>query len=110
MIDVVSYKGWLSTALRAMQLIQMTVQGRWVHDSSLLTLPGVEHYHMQYFISSRRRLIECLPELMAEASGKPSVLRGILDKVLAKQQISDVSYEREREGGNVLIPVLYIDV
>eukprot|EP00118_Oscarella_pearsei_P012973 m.99165 g.99165 ORF g.99165 m.99165 type:complete len:2211 (+) comp37045_c0_seq2:40-6672(+) len=90
MIDVVSNEGWLSTALQTMQLIQMTVQGRWIHDSSLLTLPGIEHHHMQYFLHSRKRSLECLPELMDVATGKPAVLHSILDRVLAKHKISEI--------------------
>jgi activating signal cointegrator complex subunit 3 len=33
--------GWLFTALNAMHLMQMVMQGRWFTDSSLLTLPHI---------------------------------------------------------------------
>ena len=36
MLDVVSDQGWLATALGITNLIQMVVQGRWLHDSSLI--------------------------------------------------------------------------
>ena len=49
MIDVSADQGWLVTALRVMQLVQMVLQGRWIHDSPILTLPHVEHQHLQLF-------------------------------------------------------------
>uniref|UniRef100_A0A4W6EQU9 Activating signal cointegrator 1 complex subunit 3 n=1 Tax=Lates calcarifer TaxID=8187 RepID=A0A4W6EQU9_LATCA len=42
MLDVAANEGWLVTAISICNLVQMIVQGRWLHDSSLLTLPHVE--------------------------------------------------------------------
>uniref|UniRef100_J3LSQ6 RNA helicase n=1 Tax=Oryza brachyantha TaxID=4533 RepID=J3LSQ6_ORYBR len=39
MVDVVSSNGWLTTALDAMELSQMVIQGMWDRDSVLLQLP-----------------------------------------------------------------------
>uniref|UniRef100_A0A8C2PSK9 Activating signal cointegrator 1 complex subunit 3 n=1 Tax=Cyprinus carpio TaxID=7962 RepID=A0A8C2PSK9_CYPCA len=39
-----SYEGWLVSALSICNLVQMIIQARWLHDSSLLTLP---HFQKQ---------------------------------------------------------------
>ncbi len=39
MIDVAADEGWLATTLRIMHLVQMCVQGRWISDASIMTLP-----------------------------------------------------------------------
>uniref|UniRef100_A0A8C5UKZ0 Activating signal cointegrator 1 complex subunit 3 n=1 Tax=Malurus cyaneus samueli TaxID=2593467 RepID=A0A8C5UKZ0_9PASS len=49
MLDVAAHHGWLVTALNITNLVQMVVQGRWIHDSSLLTLPNIEHQHLYLF-------------------------------------------------------------
>ena len=41
-IDVASDAGWLHTALNAMRLMQMVMQGRFLTDSPLTTLPHVD--------------------------------------------------------------------
>ena len=47
-IDAAGSEGWLSTCLRAVQLIQMLVQGLWITDNPLLQLPGIEKDHLPY--------------------------------------------------------------
>ncbi len=42
MVDISADSGWLATTLRVQTLLQMTVQGRWHRDPSLLCLPHVE--------------------------------------------------------------------
>lgn len=49
MLDLAANEGWLVTALSICNLVQMIVQGRWLHDSSLLTLPHVEQQHLYLF-------------------------------------------------------------
>ena len=49
MLDVAADNGWLVTALRIMQLVQMVVQGRWVDDHPLLMLPNVQPHHINSF-------------------------------------------------------------
>lgn len=49
MLDVAAHHGWLVTALNITNLVQMVVQGRWIHDSSLLTLPNIEVHHLYLF-------------------------------------------------------------
>uniref|UniRef100_A0A9J8CY12 Activating signal cointegrator 1 complex subunit 3 n=1 Tax=Cyprinus carpio carpio TaxID=630221 RepID=A0A9J8CY12_CYPCA len=44
MLDVVANEGWLVSALSICNLVQMIIQARWLHDSSLLTLP---HFQKQ---------------------------------------------------------------
>uniref|UniRef100_A0A8C7XEW1 Activating signal cointegrator 1 complex subunit 3 n=1 Tax=Oryzias sinensis TaxID=183150 RepID=A0A8C7XEW1_9TELE len=46
MLDVAANEGWLVTAISICNLVQMVVQGRWLHDSSLLTLPHIEQHHL----------------------------------------------------------------
>lgn len=39
MVDICADEGWLCTTLRVMHVVQMCVQGRWLSDPSVLTLP-----------------------------------------------------------------------
>uniref|UniRef100_A0A3Q3K309 Activating signal cointegrator 1 complex subunit 3 n=1 Tax=Monopterus albus TaxID=43700 RepID=A0A3Q3K309_MONAL len=93
MLDVAANEGWLITALSICNLVQMIVQGRWLHDSSLLTLPHVEPQHLHLFRKWANRAgksdvrgfkgpIEGLPELIAACNGKESVLTAIVGQEL----------------------------
>uniref|UniRef100_A0A667ZUV8 Activating signal cointegrator 1 complex subunit 3 n=1 Tax=Myripristis murdjan TaxID=586833 RepID=A0A667ZUV8_9TELE len=53
MLDVAASEGWLVTALSICNLVQMIVQGRWLHDSSLLTLPHIEQQDLYLFRTAR---------------------------------------------------------
>ncbi|NXK30981.1 ASCC3 protein, partial [Piprites chloris] len=99
MLDVAAHHGWLVTALNITTLMQMVVQGRWIHDSSLLTLPNIELQHLYLFRKwsqgQRKGVhggyqgpIECLPELMAACEGKENVFASILDSELQTAHIS----------------------
>uniref|UniRef100_A0A8U8BH38 Activating signal cointegrator 1 complex subunit 3 n=1 Tax=Geospiza parvula TaxID=87175 RepID=A0A8U8BH38_GEOPR len=99
MLDVAAHHGWLVTALNITNLVQMVVQGRWIHDSSLLTLPNVELQHLYLFRKwsqgQRKSVhggyqgpIECLPELMAACEGKENVFASIVDSELPAAHIS----------------------
>ncbi|NXM28469.1 ASCC3 protein, partial [Oxyruncus cristatus] len=99
MLDVAAHHGWLVTALNITSLVQMVVQGRWIHDSSLLTLPNIELQHLYLFRKwsqgQRKSVhggyqgpIECLPELMAACEGKENVFASILDSELQIAHIS----------------------
>uniref|UniRef100_A0A8C9KW72 Activating signal cointegrator 1 complex subunit 3 n=1 Tax=Serinus canaria TaxID=9135 RepID=A0A8C9KW72_SERCA len=99
MLDVAAHHGWLVTSLNITNLVQMVVQGRWIHDSSLLTLPNVELQHLYLFRKwsqgQRKSVrggyqgpIECLPELMAACEGKENVFASIVDSELPAAHIS----------------------
>lgn len=49
MLDVAANEGWLVTAISICNLVQMVVQGRWLHQSSLQALPHVEEQHLHLF-------------------------------------------------------------
>lgn len=99
MLDVTAHHGWLVAALNITNLVQMVVQGRWIHDSSLLTVPNIEVQHLYLFQkwSQQKRKsvhggyqgpIECLPELMAACEGKEDVFASIVDSELQTAHIS----------------------
>ncbi|XP_041463235.1 activating signal cointegrator 1 complex subunit 3-like [Lytechinus variegatus] len=88
MIDVVSFNGWLVTALQTMHLVQCIIQARWFDDSPLLTLPHVEQSHLQLF-RTRAGLVEGLPELMDTCSNKQS-LRSMLKNKFNDRQIDEI--------------------
>jgi len=62
MVDISADGGWLFASLRLMNLMQMILQGRWLNDSSLLTLP---HFTVDIITKLTEKGITCLPELMA---------------------------------------------
>ena len=90
MIDVASAEGWLATALRCMHLVQMVVQGRWLHDCTLLTLPCVDPGLLRYFRVEGRRSLECLPELLDAVRGQRKVLHSMLEDALSAGEINEV--------------------
>lgn len=89
MIDVSSAEGWLATALRCMHLVQMVVQGRWLHDCTLLTLPCVDPDLLSLFRMNSRSL-ECLPELLDAVRGEKKVLNSMLGDALSPGEITEV--------------------
>ncbi|CAG6016100.1 unnamed protein product, partial [Menidia menidia] len=98
MLDVAANEGWLVTAISICNLVQMIVQGRWLHDCSLLTLPHVEQQHLYLFrkLASRRGPgeggfsgpIEGLPELMEACGGKESIFSSALSQEFPPNQVA----------------------
>ncbi|CAL8248146.1 unnamed protein product [Lota lota] len=99
MLDVAANEGWLVTALSICNLVQMIVQGRWLQDSSLLTLPCIEQQDLHLFrrVVNRNKRggasgfqgpIEGLPELIAACEGKESAFAAIVGQELNASQMS----------------------
>ncbi|XP_061675544.1 activating signal cointegrator 1 complex subunit 3 isoform X3 [Syngnathoides biaculeatus] len=89
LLDVAANEGWLVTALSICNLVQMIVQGRWLHDSSILTLPHLEQRYLCMFrkwsnqngggrTGSDSGPIEGLPELITVCSGKERIFKAIV--------------------------------
>ncbi|XP_011865347.1 PREDICTED: activating signal cointegrator 1 complex subunit 3 [Vollenhovia emeryi] len=51
MIDTVAERGWLTSTLRIMQLLQMIVQARWIDESAITTLPHIRKEDLHLFSS-----------------------------------------------------------
>lgn len=49
MIDITAERGWLVTVIRIQHLMQCAVQGRWLDDSPVLTLPFVDEFNVPCF-------------------------------------------------------------
>uniref|UniRef100_A0A4W5RGW0 Activating signal cointegrator 1 complex subunit 3 n=1 Tax=Hucho hucho TaxID=62062 RepID=A0A4W5RGW0_9TELE len=101
MLDVAAQEGWLVTALSICNLVQMIVQGRWLNDSSILTLPTIEQQHLYLFSrwSSKggkggargfHGPIEGLPELIAACEGRENTFAAIVGEELQPHQISQI--------------------
>ncbi|CAH2252491.1 activating signal cointegrator 1 complex subunit 3 isoform X1 [Pelobates cultripes] len=99
MLDVAANHGWIVTALNISNLVQMVIQARWVHDSSLLTVPNIEAHHLHLFSKWNQRKgkkdsreftgpIECLPELIAACERKEDVFTSIIERDLQCAHIS----------------------
>ncbi|KAM9004103.1 activating signal cointegrator 1 complex subunit 3 isoform X1 [Sarcophilus harrisii] len=99
MLDIAANQGWLVTALNITSLIQMVIQGRWINDSSLLTLPNIEQHHLHLFRkwSQGKRKgppggyqgpIECLPELIAACEGKEKIFNSIVNGELQSTYVT----------------------
>ncbi|XP_059194984.1 activating signal cointegrator 1 complex subunit 3 [Centropristis striata] len=97
MLDVAANEGWLVAAIGICNLVQMIVQGRWLHDSSLLTLPHVEQQDLYLFrkwtnrkgrsnVGEFSRPIEGLPELIAACNGKENVFAAIVGQEFHSHQ------------------------
>nr|XP_060609072.1 activating signal cointegrator 1 complex subunit 3 [Anolis sagrei ordinatus] len=96
MLDVAANEGWLVTALNITSLLQMLIQGRWIHDSSLLTIPNIEYQHLHLFRKwnqgkqkgSYQGPIECLPEVIAACDGKEHIFTSMVDHDLHTTHIT----------------------
>ncbi|XP_023618052.1 activating signal cointegrator 1 complex subunit 3 isoform X4 [Myotis lucifugus] len=92
MLDVTANQGWLVTALNITHLVQMVIQGRWLKESSLLTIPHIEQHHLHIFrkwspgVKGPRvggpGFIECLPELIHACGGKEQVFSSMIENEL----------------------------
>ncbi|XP_076964020.1 activating signal cointegrator 1 complex subunit 3-like [Callospermophilus lateralis] len=92
MLDVAAKQGWLVTDLNTTNLVQMLIQGRWLKDSSLLTLPNIEQHHLHLFRKWKpvikcsharcQTSIECLPELIHACIGKDHIFSSMVEKEL----------------------------
>ncbi|XP_031554350.1 activating signal cointegrator 1 complex subunit 3-like [Actinia tenebrosa] len=78
MIDLSADEGWLATSLRIMHIVQMVIQGRWLQDSTLMTLPSISDQHLPLFVGPRREPIESLPELLDFVGSDPEALAKLL--------------------------------
>ncbi|MBN3311110.1 ASCC3 protein, partial [Amia calva] len=98
-LDVAANEGWLVTALSLCNLVQMVVQGRWLYDSSLLTIPNIEQQNLHLFrkwshgrgkggSGSHQDSIECLPELIAACEGREHTFASIVANELQPSQVS----------------------
>lgn len=122
MVDMAANEGWLATSIRLMHLVQMCVQGRWISDNSVLTLPHLEEEHLELLNhalarsqqsprprgrggrrggggrQSRELLgvqeIGCMAELLAVCESDSEFLSHALGKSLSRQQISQVMIVR----------------
>ncbi|EDO46714.1 predicted protein [Nematostella vectensis] len=90
MIDVAADEGWLATALRIMHVGQMVVQARWLHDCSLLTLPGIQAQHLSGFRRPNGDQIQSLPELVHAVSARKSILDNALRGMVSSQEIEQI--------------------
>jgi activating signal cointegrator complex subunit 3 len=100
-IDIAAEYGWLSTALRTMNLVQMVVQGRWLHESTLLNLP---HATSKMTIAFKKRGLDCLPEVMdALTRDSNAVVQILRDSGLGAKQSADVQSVLRK------LPVLEVD-
>lgn len=89
MLDVAANEGWLVAALSICNLVQMVVQGRWLHESSLLLLPNIEQHHLHLFrkwnqgrgksrCGGYQGPVECLPELISACEGRERTFTSIV--------------------------------
>ena len=103
MVDIAADEGWLTTTLRVMHLVQMCVQGRWLSDASLLTLPHFKETHLSYIMYyfkesslARRsdiRQVMTLPEFLILYQQDEKFINSVISKVLgSQQQTKQVSY------------------
>ena len=88
MIDVAAERGYLSTTLQIMQLLQMVLQARWIDESALLTLPHIEKEHLCLF----DEFPKCLPWFCTTMSNNYKRLSTVLLKEFIDDHVNKVSY------------------
>ncbi|EDQ88537.1 uncharacterized protein MONBRDRAFT_9087 [Monosiga brevicollis MX1] len=85
MADVAADAGHLTTTLNIMSLTQMVVQGRWITDSSLTCLPGVESLHADAMAGWRPSIV-CLPQLIERAAVARDATQARLRELLGQDK------------------------
>ena len=103
LVDISANEGWLGVALKVMHLIQMSVQGRWLSDSSLLTLPHFDDSIIaelnsalaagkgQLSWQSGVQEVASLPELMIVCQHNKHFLNLALRSLLSRDELSQVT-------------------
>ncbi|KYM94799.1 Activating signal cointegrator 1 complex subunit 3 [Cyphomyrmex costatus] len=86
MIDTVAERGWLTSALRIMQLFQMIVQARWIDESAITTLPHIRTEDLRLFSS----LSMALPILCSITYDNYNRLAKVLLKEYRVNQIQEI--------------------
>lgn len=88
-LDISAENGWLNTSLSVLNLMQMCCQGRWIHDSDLLSLPHIETEHLTRFYNNKAYRIDCLPRLIeyAHRNKYERVLEDLVGDLMDKNQI-----------------------
>ncbi|KAH3764158.1 activating signal cointegrator 1 complex subunit 3 [Pelomyxa schiedti] len=81
-VDVAADKGWLSTSLNAMHLLEMIMQGVWFTDNTLLSLPSITRDKLSWFHDELG--VESIPELFEIPN---SELRTKLQAIWSEAQI-----------------------
>ena len=118
MIDVAASDGWLATTIRIMTLVQMCVQGQWVSDSSLLTLPYMGNNCIMKLndalVQSRslrgRGLSEitCLAEFLMAVEADKDFVGRTLGRAMPRQDLKQVgSHTLWRRPHSVSLPPLF---
>merc|ERR1719233_1067363 len=102
MIDITAASGWLEVTLKTMNLLQMIVQGRWLTDSTLMNLPGLNPQLIELLW---KHGIETLPELMASP---PKKIEHILKT--CETPMSATDYEELAKVLNTLIPIIDVEL
>lgn len=91
MIDMSADEGWLATCLRIMHIVQMVIQGRWLQDSTLMTLPSISAQNLHLFVGPHREPIESLPELLDLVESDHEALAKMLRGSFSANHIEHVS-------------------
>ena len=100
MIDISADEGWLATTLRLMHLVQMCVQGRWISDSSILSLPHLNTSHLaplrqelekSHVVKSLNlKGLSTLPELLTLCHQDQNFVSSAVQRVIDPQQSRQV--------------------
>lgn len=56
MVDISANNGWLGNTLKTIHLIQMLVQGQWIYEPDLFTIPHINKANYQALIKELRQL------------------------------------------------------
>ncbi|CDW55867.1 activating signal cointegrator 1 complex subunit [Trichuris trichiura] len=88
MFDITAEQGWLATALRTINLLQMIVQARFVDDPPLSVLPGVDVYAARRLCSRCR--VETVPQLIEESRKDRNFLLRSSQGLLDPSQVEEV--------------------
>uniref|UniRef100_A0A9J7XKW9 Activating signal cointegrator 1 complex subunit 3 n=1 Tax=Cyprinus carpio carpio TaxID=630221 RepID=A0A9J7XKW9_CYPCA len=82
MLDVVANEGWLVSALSICNLVQMIIQARWLHDSSLLTLPHFQKQDLYVFRHLFTQSVSSIPTSPTTMGKTKELSKDVRDKIV----------------------------
>jgi hypothetical protein len=88
MIDVAADTGLLTTSLTVMNMLQCIKQARYLHDSTLLTLPGIDE-SMLGSIKHKGKMISSLAQITQFAPAEVSKIFSNIQQ-LSRDQVKEV--------------------
>jgi len=110
MIDIAANNSWLSCTLKIIHIMQMLIQGQYIHISALLTVPHITEYCLENLAAECKRHLNMEKHDLSLLSLKIASLqkRSSLERVILS--LYDAKFAKEIMGYISNLPLLDLDI